>query len=146
MDISGFTEYMNRNCLGLAFTVAHDSHTTTFLDLTLSVDVNDHVKTCTYRKMNVSNTILHADPHHPKHIIKNIPVGEELWAKQNCSLNINFKHEVDAIGLRLSERHYPIWILKCAEYIAQHKDWDSFLSTSNNCSKKNKLEKIYLNH
>lgn len=80
--IPKFTEYLNKDCMGLFFTVTHSN-------LNSSVDT-DRVKANTFRKSNASNTILHTNSHYPKHIIKNIPVGEMLRANQNCSLEKEF--------------------------------------------------------
>lgn len=84
-NIIDFIGYLNNNCFGLSFIVTHHFSSITFLDLTLSVDADSTIRNSTYHKPKSGNTILYATSHHPKHIIKNIPVGEMLWAKGNCS-------------------------------------------------------------
>lgn len=98
-----------------------------FLDLNLSIDTDKRVKTNTFKKSNAGNTILHPNSHHPKHIIKNIPVGEMLRAKRNCSLEMEFDGEVVDITHRLRERQYPNWMLNRANNIVKARDRSSLL-------------------
>lgn len=82
--IPKFTEYLYNNCMGLSFTMAANATSVAFLDLNLCVGRDNKVVTCTYRKSNASNTILHAHSHQPRHTIENILVGEMLRARHNC--------------------------------------------------------------
>lgn len=105
--IPEFTEFLNSNCLGLSFTVTSHTSKVSFLDLSLFINESNLVATRTFRKENAGNTILQARSHHPRHTIENIPLGEMLRARQNCSSDSDFDKEVIEIETRLHSRQYP---------------------------------------
>lgn len=113
--------------MGLRFTTTCNIDTIAFLDLNLKI-VENHVYTSTFHKEPAGNTILHADSCHPKHVIRNIPNGEIIRARRNCSKLADFREESHSINRRLQCKGYPAWTLKRAVNIAEKKDRDSLLS------------------
>lgn len=116
-EISEFNRYLNNNCFGLSFTIAYYPCIVKFLDF-WKVNVGNFVKTCIYCKPKTGNTILHARSCHNKHIIKDVPVGEMLCARRNCSMSNNFLKEAKNISDRLLEHQCPRWSLDRARSIA----------------------------
>lgn len=66
--------------------------------------------------------ILYSDSCHPCHVSHNIPFGEMVRARRNCSSVSDFLYESCQIQRRLSNRKYPDWILKQAHDRALHVD------------------------
>lgn len=108
--------YFNNNGLGLKFTFTHDVSTIAFLDLQItSNSITSKIDTCTYRKPTAGNTTLHAASCHPLHTVRSIPIGELVRAKRNCSNDELYHKECDNIMDRLTQRHYPSWMLNRAK-------------------------------
>lgn len=103
--IPEFISYLNHNAFGLFFTYEFDKYSIPFLDILLFIDKDASViQTKTYRKSTASNSILHANSCHPVHTKRNIPVGEMLRSKRNCSDQMQYLKEENDIHDRLKKR------------------------------------------
>lgn len=83
---------------------------------------SDNIISKSFRKSTAANTILHFDSCHPQHICKNIPYGEYIRARCNCSDTVDFSQEINNINARLKQRGYPEWVLKNAYSKVYEKD------------------------
>lgn len=110
MAVQGFADYLNQNPCNLKFTIHHEEIAIPFLDLLLVAD-DGRVLSKSYRKSTAGNTVLHSKSCHPPHVGRNIPYGEMVRAKRNCSDAVDFKRESLEIRGRLSARGYPKWLL-----------------------------------
>lgn len=81
------------------------------------------------------NTILMANSCHPKHVTKNLPIGELIRVKRNCTLPEVFLEEQDNTFSRLRERAYPPWALDCARTKVRGIDRMTLLDSSHKSSK-----------
>ncbi|XP_044148864.1 protein YAE1 homolog isoform X1 [Bufo gargarizans] len=110
--VPSFGTFLNSNHCCLKFTISHDITTIAFLDLSLEGDSATHqVHSSTYRKDTSGNTTLMATSCHPPHVVRNIPKGEFIRAKTNCSKDDKLKMEMEIVAMRLAERRYPPWTL-----------------------------------
>lgn len=62
-----------------------------------------------YRKPMARNTTLFATSYQPPHVTRNMPVGELIRAKWNCTNPEVFTSEQERICSRLRKRNYPRW-------------------------------------
>ncbi|KAL2083083.1 hypothetical protein ACEWY4_020856 [Coilia grayii] len=83
--------YINSTTRFLRFTVEHSTDKVNFLDLTVYKNAQGTLETAIYRKPLSRNTLLRADSHHPKQLIKNIPIGQFLRLRRNCSSDAEFE-------------------------------------------------------
>lgn len=84
--------------------------------------------TKTYRKATAANTLLLADSHHPRPLVKGIPVGQFLRMRKNCSTEEDYHCESDMLYRRFRERGYSHRTLKQARKIAGSKTRKDLLS------------------
>ncbi|XP_069488404.1 uncharacterized protein [Ambystoma mexicanum] len=110
-DFAAFMLYLNDNTFDIKFTGHMDAAEITFLDLKINI-VSNNIETCTFRKETAVNSILHATSSHRQSVIQNIPRGEMLRAKRNCSQDEMFQIECKSIGHRFRERGYPIQLIR----------------------------------
>lgn len=62
-----------------------------------------------YRKELSANTILHAKSCHLYNTIKNLPLGEFLLSKHNCSYQEDFDEEQRKVCAGSRTHSYPEW-------------------------------------
>ncbi|KAG5281304.1 hypothetical protein AALO_G00069700 [Alosa alosa] len=85
LELDQFVAYINSTTPFLRFTVEHSTDNVNFLYLTIYKNSQRGLETSIYRKPLSRNTLLRADSHHPKQLIKNIPIGQFLQLRRNCS-------------------------------------------------------------
>ncbi|CAJ0956544.1 unnamed protein product [Ranitomeya imitator] len=125
MLITDFIKYVNNNDFNLSFTFNTSKTSINYLDISLSLLFPP------YRKSTDSNSILEAHSCHPKHVIKNIPVGEFIRLKRNCSSAAQFTQETESAVFRLKDRGYPNWMLHRAKSVTKDIDRKSLLWSDN---------------
>lgn len=109
--VERFALFLNQNPCNLKFTIHHECGSICFLDLVLFSQENK-IRAKTFRKDTAGNTILHSKSCHPPHIARNIPYGEMIRARRNCSNLEDFAEESGNIQERLRARGYPTWLLE----------------------------------
>lgn len=57
------------------------------------------------------NSTLLATSCHPSHVIHNLPVGEFIRTKRNCSSHDVFLKQQREVSERLLKREYPKWTI-----------------------------------
>ncbi len=75
-----------------------------------------------YQKLLSRNTLLRADSHHPQQLIKNIPVGQFLSLKRNCSTDEEFEVKAAEKCERFQNRGYKENDTRAAYQRAMHTD------------------------
>lgn len=78
-----------------------------FLYLTIRLEEGKLV-TKTFLKKTAAKTLLYVGSHHPKSLIYGIPVGQFLRIRRNCSKDDDYRHEVDDLYKRFTERGYSL--------------------------------------
>lgn len=79
-----FIDELNQNNRNIKLAFSYHSETLSFLDLTIELKDNI-VATKTFCGETAANTLLLATSHHPRSLIRGIPVGQFLRTKQNCT-------------------------------------------------------------
>ncbi|XP_056424913.1 extracellular calcium-sensing receptor-like [Hyla sarda] len=131
--IPDFCTYINENSLNLRFTLNHEVSMVSFLDLHLMGDNEGCcVKTATFRKKTAVNSILHASSCHPSHVTRNLPTGEMVRARRNCSADPDFRREICEISSRLQARGYQSRDIERGINIASNKNRALLISPSYN--------------
>lgn len=105
-SVNPFSLYLDSNAMNLKFTVSFHKMSVDFLDITLSHD-QGKIQSKSFRKITAGNTILHSQSCHPKHVGTNIPYGEMVRARRNCTNDQNFVTEATNIQNRPRHRGYP---------------------------------------
>ncbi|XP_069493449.1 uncharacterized protein [Ambystoma mexicanum] len=106
-----YFNYLNHNTYNLKLTTEYSQTSINFLDITFYID-NNTICTTLYTKPTSVNSLLHASSSHPKHIIYNIPYGEILRVKRNCSKTDDFKQKVTSTMSKFISRGYPNKLIK----------------------------------
>lgn len=99
-----FVQYMNSNNSNFKFTHIFHETKVHFLDITLEGDMTNGVVISPYRKSMSRNATLLATSCHPKHVVENIPLGELVRTKRNCTHLDTFFKQQDSVCERLQAR------------------------------------------
>ncbi|XP_069805813.1 apoptosis-resistant E3 ubiquitin protein ligase 1 [Dendropsophus ebraccatus] len=130
-----FAEYINNNEYGLKFTTCFGGNEVSFLDVRLVADTdNNCVQILPYRKDCAGNSILMATSCHPPHVIQNMPYGECLRLKRNCSKQDTYELELE----KLKDRFPPEMLDSAIERAALVSREDLLSEELSNRKKKSK--------
>ncbi|KAL2086165.1 hypothetical protein ACEWY4_017224 [Coilia grayii] len=113
-ELNHFLGFVNSTMEYLSFTMEHDVQPLNFLDLTILKDENNILQTTVYRKPLSKNTLLQADSNHPPHLIRNIPTGQFLRVRRNCSSTHDFMSQACQLAQRFLQRGYAQEVVKIA--------------------------------
>ncbi|XP_075462091.1 protein-arginine deiminase type-2 isoform X2 [Ascaphus truei] len=105
VDLGKFQQYLNNNNMNLKFTFNINPLTIDFLDLTLFIE-NGLIETKTFYKKVDANTYLLASSNHNPRWINNIPKGQFLRTKRNCSQEAIFNTQANELKTKFFEREY----------------------------------------
>lgn len=119
-ELEVFMAELENNTRNIHLTYTADPHQLSFLDLSIRLE-GGRLITSTFRKETAANTLLQADSHHPKSLIRGIPVGQFMRIRRNCSTEEDYFSESKQLYQRFRERGYPHRTLKRAMSIAGHK-------------------------
>lgn len=98
-----------------------------FLDLTISFGNEGNVTTEVYRKLTSTNGFLHWQSYHPKPLRSDIPIGQYLRARHNCSEETSFELECKELYNCFRAKGYPKKVLHRAYYRAKTTPRDDLL-------------------
>lgn len=127
-EAKAFVAYINDNTWQLKSTHTFDVKVTNFLDLTLRGDRNTGISVSPYRKPTLTNSTLMANSCHPSHVTKNVPGGELINLKRNCSdTSVYSKIEAEALA-RHKAHKYPKWALNRASRIVSRITREKLMS------------------
>ena len=113
-ELFQFKEYINGTHHTLKFTMEHSREQIDFLDLRISTDNEGNLQTTIFRKPTDRNTILHANSHHPRRMVDNIPYGQFLRLKHICSESADFQKKADEMSDRFKQRGYKAPVINTA--------------------------------
>ena len=125
-DARKFLAWLNNQDAYLKFTSCLDKSNLVFLDLNLSVS-QGMIKTDTHFKPTARNSLLNYKSFHPKHLRDNLPFGQFLRLRRNCSNIEDYKTQADFLSKRLIERDYPTQIVQKAKKRARNNNRESLL-------------------
>lgn len=128
MDALSFVNYINQNNMNLQFAHQHDYFSVHFLDITLSGSTKLGIEILPYTKSMDRNTLLLATSCHAPHTVNNLPVGEFIRTKRNCSSAEKYSHHEQQVVARLGERRYPKWAIDKAMYRIRDIPRDNLLT------------------
>ncbi|XP_078515246.1 extracellular calcium-sensing receptor-like [Lissotriton helveticus] len=97
-----------------------------FLDLTIKLKEGS-LSTTMYRKPTDRNSLLHYTSHHPKALRTNLPFGQFLRIRRNCSALTDYKTESAILSRNLLERGYPTRDVSKAQKRASHNHREALL-------------------
>ncbi|XP_072010737.1 uncharacterized protein [Engystomops pustulosus] len=98
-----------------------------FLDLKISIE-NNHLCTDLHRKDTATNSLLHFQSFHPKHLKTGIPVGQFIRLRRNCTLDDNFKSNALDLTSRFRNRQYPKRVISQAYQRARNSSRSDLLT------------------
>ena len=113
-ELLEFRDYINSTHPTLKFTMEHSKKQIDFLDLRISLDNTGHLNTTIFRKSTDRNSILHAQSHHPKRLVENIPYGQFLRLKRICSDPRDFNDKTREMDDRFKQRGYKTSTIQAA--------------------------------
>ncbi|XP_078543346.1 uncharacterized protein LOC144828767 [Lissotriton helveticus] len=113
-ELMSYFDFLNDNPFNVQFTMEHDQQSINFLDVTFFIQDNT-VHSRTHRKATSCNSTLHHNSSHPLHIIDNIPYGEMIRMRRNCSTEETFLSNIMETEQRFLERGYPASTLQKAD-------------------------------
>ena len=126
-ELNAFLTYANSTTNYLSFTMEHDTNKIDFLDLTIFKGEDGKLETTIYRKPLSRNTLLKADSNHSKRLISNIPIGQFLRLRRNCSSTLDFSKKAADLTKRFTERGYAKADLDSAYNRALNTDREALL-------------------
>ncbi|KAJ1213591.1 hypothetical protein NDU88_001225 [Pleurodeles waltl] len=126
-NIDNFIQWVNTLDPFLRFTTHSSSTHISFLDLVIKID-NGKLVTSTFYKSTGRNSLLLYDSHHPKALRDNLPVGQFLRLRRNCSSIQAFDIQSLDLKQKLLDQHYPKNIINPAYKRARNNHRDALLA------------------
>ena len=109
-SLDNFLETLNRNDKNISLVWKIDDKSVDFLDLNISIE-KDKIVTKTHFKNVDMNSYLSTDSCHFKPWLFNIPKGQLVRLRRNCTYESDYSLQADMIGLRFKEKGYEeSWI------------------------------------
>ncbi|XP_078521680.1 serine dehydratase-like [Lissotriton helveticus] len=106
VELNGFFTWLNNQSQDIQFTMSMSKTSIDFLDISIKVQ-NGHLHTTLFRKPTERNSLLRYTSHHTRSLRDNLPFGQFLRIRRNCSLKEDYFLESDLLIRRLMERGYP---------------------------------------
>ncbi|OCT65028.1 hypothetical protein XELAEV_18041269mg [Xenopus laevis] len=132
-----FIIFINRNDFNLRFSAEVKKDKIDYLDVTLFIQ-NGKVESKLYRKATDRNGLLHASSGHFKGCVKNIPKGQFLSARWNCSRESDFLEECQVLETRFKEKGYREELIQTAHESASKTDRNVLLKAKQGSKEPNK--------
>ena len=123
-----FLVWLNHCNAFLKFTQEIGQSCLVFLDLNIYVDGN-LLRTTTHTKATARNCLLRFDSFHPRHLRENLPFGQFLRLRRNCSNVRDFECQADSLTDKLVSRRYPLGVIKRARKRARNNNRDALLES-----------------
>lgn len=94
----------------------------TFLDIQIFIKSDGSIGSTLFGKPSAGNSLLHATSSHPAPLIANVPYGQYLRLKRNCSEHFQFEQEAKALQICLRQQGYSKKCLKRPYLKAKNQD------------------------
>lgn len=105
-ECDSFLEWVNNLNTNLRFTRTLEEKSIPFLDLLIHLE-GGQLRTTTFKKPTDRNSLLHFRSHHPKALRGNLPYGQFLRIRRNCSDTQDFDRQAHQLEKDLRDRQYP---------------------------------------
>lgn len=122
-----FHIWLNSRNPHIQFTMDSSNEKIPFLDISIYVDDN-RLQTTLFRKPTERNSLLQYGSHHPRGFKDNLPVGQFLRIRRNCSTRGNYIQESEVLSERLISRSYPARMVRRARKRAWYNPRDILLN------------------
>ena len=133
-----FMEWLNILDQNLKFTHTVTHNHLVFLDLEIDIH-NGGFKTTTHLKPTAKNTLLHFNSFHSRPLRENLPYGQFLRIRRNCSEIKDYRVQSLALSDKLLTRGYPQRIIDGAYKRARNNNRESLLEKSTKTTNSNRL-------
>ncbi|XP_073510776.1 uncharacterized protein [Phyllobates terribilis] len=110
-DLRSFIDDLNKNSQNIILSSKYDQVSMDFLDLSIYNGKDNTLQTQVYRKPTAVNSLLFADSSHPKPLVNNIPTGEFVRIRRNCSEEETFHEQSKELFQRFRQRGYSRRVL-----------------------------------
>ena len=117
----GFVEWLNSQDRFLKFTSTIHKTEMVFLDLNIRVLDNKLISN-THTKPTARNCLLDYTSFHPKHLRDNLPFGQFLRLRRNCSRTTDYKEQANILSEKLRSRNYPEKVITNAKRRARNNN------------------------
>lgn len=124
-----FLTWINTRDDCLKFTCTADSKHLDFLDVTIFAN-HGTLQTKTFYKPTARNSMLSYKSFHPRPLRDNLPYGQFLRLRRNCSILEDYKKQAKELEGRLQERDYPIKTIRKCQKRARNQPRESLLETT----------------
>lgn len=115
-----FTEWMNTIHPTIKFTHQIHSNAINYLDIVVYWQTDQKLAVRVFRKPTDKNVLLHYHSNYPWHLKNNVPYGQFLKMRRNCSKEIDYKRESMILNHQLRDREYPESVINTAWRWAQN--------------------------
>jgi hypothetical protein len=144
-ELSSFIKALNSYHESLKFTTDISETSANFLDVTLKKNGNK-IETTVYTKPTDAHMYLHYTSFHPQHQKISIPYSQAIRIGRICSSNESFIECTEKLKINLSERGYPINLIKKAIEKAAQLDRNKLLAQAQNNNKSDQIITIPFIH
>ncbi|XP_069483860.1 uncharacterized protein [Ambystoma mexicanum] len=110
-ELLEFFSWLNQIDTNIQFTLEYSKNQVIFLDLIIKHQ-DGELKCCLHRKPSARNTLLHYTSDHPRHLKDNLPYGQYLRIRRNCTDLYDFNQQADELDIRFRDRGYPRSLIK----------------------------------
>ncbi|XP_069460848.1 uncharacterized protein [Ambystoma mexicanum] len=105
-SLDNFLKWANDQTSEIQVTLEKSNQSINFLDLTISVKENKLICSL-FRKEPDRNTLLHYRSFHPNNLRNNLPFGQFLRLRRNCTELEQYKTNASVLQTKLRNRGYP---------------------------------------
>ncbi|KAJ1177455.1 hypothetical protein NDU88_002710 [Pleurodeles waltl] len=137
-EATAFVTWLNALNPFLRFTSTMGDPAISFLDL-LITEKNGLLKTEVYYKPTDRNNLLQFHSFHPRSLRENLPVGQFLRLRRNCTELTDFKKHAKKLNDKLQVRGYPAYLLRRAEKRARFSNRETLLQPTTRTNKEDTL-------
>ena len=95
----------------LKFTFEFSPNSINFLDMKISLQIDNKLVTSLFRKPMSKHEFVHYDSNHPKHLLNSLPYSCALRIKRICSEKEDFVKEIHSLMHKFKTRNYPQLVL-----------------------------------
>lgn len=111
VELDTFHHWLNDRHPDIKFSVQSSNQEITFLDVIVRPR-EGQLTTSLYRKKTDANTILHYRSWHPQSLKDNLPYGQLLRMRRNCTSIIEYDDHAESFCKEMQTRGYPKKLLK----------------------------------
>ncbi|KAJ1165186.1 hypothetical protein NDU88_005615 [Pleurodeles waltl] len=133
-EATTFITWLNTLNPFLRFTATLGDPAVSFLDL-LITERNGSLVTEVYYKPTDRNTLLQFQSFHPRSLKENLPVGQFLRLRRNCTEIMDYKRHAQQLTNKLRARGYPDHLLRRADKRARVSPRETLLQPSTRTNK-----------